>query len=194
MLAIAIYTRSGDRGTTSISHGKRASKDDPRVEAYGSVDEANAAIGWAASLCTQAGLQEIAELLHDVQQTLFDVGTDIVWPDETPRLAAEKVTALEAAIDRFDPSPLTAFILPGGAPPAAALHLARTVCRRCERRVVHFSRQQAINVEVLRYLNRLSDLCFVLARAANRQLGVADVEVSGLGPKQADRRSPDESS
>jgi cob(I)alamin adenosyltransferase len=172
-----IYTRTGDDGTTGLGTGARTRKDDPRVEAYGDVDEANAAIGVAVIACGSGGLPEIAELLQGIQHDMFDVGADLCVPveaGEKPRLRVQpaQTARLEAAIDRFNEgmASLTSFVLPGGTPAAAALHLARTVVRRAERRVVTLAKADAAatNSEAVKYLNRLSDLLFVLSRAANQ--------------------------
>lgn len=187
-----IYTKRGDQGQTDLFGGKRVAKDDRRVEAYGEVDELNAALGLCAA---ELGPGEIAELLHEIQTRLFDIGAHLATPDPHHRakarlgpVSAVQVAALEAAIDRYEAqlAPLERFILPGGTRAAAALHLARTVCRRAERRVVHLREKEPLDPEPLRYLNRLSDLLFVLAREANRRAGVADVEWQGV-----QRRTPD---
>lgn len=173
-----IYTRTGDDGTTGLGTGERIRKDDARVEAYGEVDEANAAVGAAVLACELGGLAEIAGLLKGIQHDLFDVGADLcvpTAPGEKPgerlRVIATQTERLERAIDRYNegmPS-LTSFVLPGGTGAAVALHLARTVTRRAERRVVTLlaAEAAAVNPETVRYLNRLSDLLFVLGRAAN---------------------------
>jgi cob(I)alamin adenosyltransferase len=172
-----IYTRSGDTGTTGLGDGARIPKDHPRVAAYGSVDELNAVIGVLRSMLPE-GAAPIggAELLRGIQNDLFDVGADLCMPqaaDDPPgkrlRVQTGQVARLEAAIDRLHEglTPLTSFVLPGGQPAAAWCHLARTVCRRAERDVVTLSHTAAINPQVIIYLNRLSDLLFVLARAAN---------------------------
>lgn len=161
-----IYTKTGDRGQTGLFGGARVRKDDARVETFGAVDELNAAIGWARA---SGERPEIDRVLADVQVQLFELGAALAGgPD-----ANSHVAELEAAIDQFDAQlpPLRRFILPGGSPAAAALHLARTVCRRAERRAVTLGAKEAVV-----YLNRLSDLLFVLARAANRSAGVPDVE------------------
>jgi cob(I)alamin adenosyltransferase len=180
-----IYTKTGDDGTTGLGSGGRVRKDDPRVEAYGDVDEANAAIGVAVLECEGGGLSEIAALLRGIQQDLFDVGADLCVPiakSEEPgtrlRVQPAQTQRLERAIDTYnDPMPtLTSFVLPGGSPAAAALHVARTVARRAERRVVTLATAEraATNPEAVRYLNRLSDLLFVLSRVANGR-GAGDV-------------------
>jgi cob(I)alamin adenosyltransferase len=174
-----IYTRAGDDGSTGLGDGTRVPKDHPRVAAYGSVDELNSVLGLL--LATSPTWPE-AELLAGIQNDLFDVGADLCVPpaaDEKPgaclRVTAEQAARLERAIDRLNASlqPLTTFVLPGGKPAAAWCHLARTVCRRAERDVVTLARQEAVNPQVIVYLNRLSDLLFVLARVYNNQ-GQAD--------------------
>ncbi len=176
-----IYTRTGDDGTTGLVGGQRASKDSARVEAYGSVDEANCAIGVAVLAVRGSGMAERAEidgLLSGIQQDLFDLGADLATPlepGEKPgaalRVVASQTERLERAIDRYNEglAALTSFVLPGGTASAAALHVARTVVRRAERRSVTLLRLEPAetNAEAIRYLNRLSDLLFVLARVAN---------------------------
>jgi cob(I)alamin adenosyltransferase len=170
-----IYTKTGDKGETSLGDMTRVPKDHLRVEAYGTVDELNSVLGLIVTL-----LPDYAEvpLLRQIQNDLFDVGADLCMP-QTPsekpgdalRVTAAQVQALERAIDRLNESlaPLRSFVLPGGTAVAAWLHLARTVCRRAERCVVTLARTEPINPQVTIYLNRLSDLCFVAARAANQQ-------------------------
>jgi cob(I)alamin adenosyltransferase len=184
-----IYTRSGDAGETGLFGGARVPKDALRVEAYGTVDELNALLGCVRA---QGADAEIEALLSSVQQDLFLLGADLATPTEKDtrkgkitieRVRPEQVARLEAAIDRYEAEapPLTNFILPGGHPLAAGLHLGRVVCRRAERRCVALARNEAenggpaVNPEVLRYLNRLSDLLFVLARAVNHRQGVPDI-------------------
>jgi cob(I)alamin adenosyltransferase len=176
-----IYTKTGDRGETGLGDGSRVPKDHPRVTAYGSVDELNAVLGL---LLAQQPEPPEAGLLRSIQNDLFDVGADLCVPQAPegaagpPRLRvqAEQAGRLEAAIDRLNAglAPLTSFVLPGGSPAAAWCHLARTVCRRAERDVVTLARDEPINPEVIVYLNRLSDLLFVLARACNQD-GRGDV-------------------
>jgi cob(I)alamin adenosyltransferase len=178
-----LYTRTGDEGTTALYGGARVSKDAKRVEAYGTVDEANAILGVARA---QLGiLSTFDRLLAELQSALFDVGADLATPLEAGRyreaivpLAAADVARLEAEIDRLEAElpPLRAFILPGGHPAAASLHHARTVVRRAERHVVELAQHEALNPQVLVFLNRLSDLLFVLARAANAAAGTRDLE------------------
>ncbi len=179
-----IYTRAGDRGDTGLfGINTRVSKDDARVEAYGSVDELNCTLGAVrAALPTGSPLDP---LLGRIQSQLLDLGAELATPAEKlePKLAARmrlldggQTAALEAEIDRMDAAlePLKTFILPGGTPAAAALHIARAVCRRAERRAVTLAGQVTIRPEALRYLNRLSDLLFTMARYANHLAGVPD--------------------
>ncbi len=166
-----IYTRGGDTGETSLGDGARVRKDALRVEAYGTVDEANAAIG-IARLDTQG---EADAILGRVQNDLFDLGADLCRPDDgrraegALRVSAAQVARLEAEIDALnaDLAPLESFVLPGGSAAAAHLHLARTVTRRAERLAVALAAAEPVNPEAVRYLNRLSDLLFVLARHCN---------------------------
>jgi len=172
-----IYTRTGDAGETGLFGGQRVAKDALRVHAYGSVDECNAALGVARA----TGLEsELDALVAEVQNQLFVVGADLATPGENPnipRVGESDVTFLEGWIDRLEGelAPLRQFILPGGAPAAAYLHLARTICRRAERWVVSLAQAEPVNDQVMAYLNRLSDLLFVLARAVNARAGAADV-------------------
>jgi cob(I)alamin adenosyltransferase len=177
-----LYTRGGDAGETSLFGGARVRKDDPRIWAYGEVDELNAALGLAV-----ADLPDDAtrERLRRVQSELFDIGAELATPDldtnasrgrSVPRVEQDQVDALERWIDELDAevAPLTTFILPGGCRPAATLHLARTICRRAERRVVEFGASVELSPTLVRYLNRLSDLLFALARAVNARAGIAE--------------------
>lgn len=172
-----IYTRSGDQGDTSLGTGKRVPKHDLRVEAYGCVDEANATLGIAVHTA-QTEAPPLAAVLQNIQQDMFDVGADLCiprTPDEKPdaalRVLPERVEALESIIDEHNQhlEPLNSFVLPGGSRLAAEFHVARTVCRRAERVValLHEREPEATSLVVLQYLNRLSDLLFVLARVAN---------------------------
>jgi cob(I)alamin adenosyltransferase len=170
-----IYTRTGDAGTTRLASGAPVSKSSPRVEAYGAVDEANACIG-LARLHTTAD-DAFDTLLARIQNELFDLGADLAtppWPDEAPgqalRIIDSQVERLEREIDAMNETlpALQSFILPGGTPAAAALHLARTVCRRAEREAIRLVEAgEAVDAPALKYLNRLSDLLFVAARYAN---------------------------
>lgn len=168
-----IYTRSGDQGETGLGDGARVPKDHPRVVAYGLVDSLNAVLG---VLLAQGDAGAEGNLLRSIQNDLFDVGADLCVPPaqlEKPgdklRVRAEQVTRLEKEIDRLNErlTPLTSFILPGGTPLAAWCHLARTACRDAERAVTTLACQEPLNPQVLIYLNRLSDLLFVLARVFN---------------------------
>jgi cob(I)alamin adenosyltransferase len=164
-----IYTRTGDDGTTGLGDGQRVSKNDPRVEAYGSVDELNSAVG---VLLAVPGMPEaVVRCLTEVQHELFDLGGELCIPGHR-MIKAEQVARLEAELDTFnDPlPPLKDFILPGGGPAAAACHLARAIARRAERRVWSLvgTEGDVINAEAPRYLNRLSDLLFVIARVLAR--------------------------
>ncbi|MGH7162746.1 MAG: cob(I)yrinic acid a,c-diamide adenosyltransferase [Planctomycetota bacterium] len=172
-----IYTRGGDGGETGLFGGGRVPKDDPRVEAYGAVDELNALLGVARAAALPGDLEALAARLQD---ELFVVGADLATPASSAaregrvvRLPAGAAGALEGEIDRLEAelAPLTTFILPGGSAAGAALHLARTVCRRAERRVTALARSGGVSSPVLPYLNRLSDLLFVMARAANARAG-----------------------
>ena len=169
-----IYTRTGDDGTTGLGDGTRVPKDSVRVEAYGTVDELNSAVG---VLLAVPGLPPaISACLTEVQQQLFDLGGELCIPGHRA-ISASQVTQLEQALDAFnDPlPPLKEFILPGGGPAAAACHLARTIARRAERRVWTLARAEAVSPEVAKYLNRLSDLLFVLARVLARHESGAEV-------------------
>jgi cob(I)alamin adenosyltransferase len=172
-----IYTKTGDAGETGLFGGGRVPKDDPRVCAYGDVDETNAAIGFAASL-EPNGFE--SEALQAIQRDLFAIGAELATPDASKRrasLQADRVSALEQVIDTYESAlpALKNFILPGGTPKAAALHLARTTCRRAERSVVALARDEPINATIIHYLNRLSDLLFMLARGVNQQAGRPDI-------------------
>ncbi len=163
-----IYTRGGDKGKTSLGTGERVLKSSLRMEAIGSVDEANAALGWAREMADET----IKPLLYRIQNDLFDVGADLCMPDlkqEALRISFSQVVWLEEQIDRLNHPlpPLTSFILPGGSLLAAALHMARTIVRRAERVIVAEHQHHPVNLELLKYINRLSDLLFVLCRAVN---------------------------
>jgi cob(I)alamin adenosyltransferase len=160
-----IYTRTGDDGTTGLGDGTRVHKCSARVEAYGCVDELNSALGVTAA----AGLPaELAELIAGIQQKLFDLGGELCIPGAVT-LGTQDVESLEISMDQLNESlaPLEEFILPGGSPTGAACHLARAICRRTERRVLHLAAAEDVNPASVHYLNRLSDLLFVVARTLN---------------------------
>ena len=181
-----VYTRRGDTGETDLFGGGRVGKDALRVEAYGAVDELNAALGAAAAISEDA---ELVELLRGLQSLLFALGGALATPDPAhraksgmPEPGESDIAAVEQRIDAFESElePLQRFVLPGGALASAALHLARTVCRRAERRCVELARHEDVSSTGLAFLNRLSDLLFVMARVANRRAGIADVEWEGI--------------
>jgi cob(I)alamin adenosyltransferase len=177
-----IYTKTGDAGMTGLFGGGRVAKDHPRVEAYGDVDELNAALGLARAIEV---MPRIDEVLVPIQRDLFAIGALLATPDrekmrqhlEKANVDDQRVGQLERAIDDADRElePLRAFVLPGGTPKAAALHVARTVCRRAERRVVRLQADEQLPQVVVIYLNRLSDLLFTLARLANRRANAGEV-------------------
>ena len=177
-----IYTKTGDAGETGLFGGPRVQKDDPRVDAYGDVDELNACIGLARSIEV---MPRIDEVLVPIQRDLFAIGALLATPDREKmaqhlakaRIDDARIEELEHAIDAGDAElePLKAFIIPGGTPKAAALHVARTVCRRAERRVVHLQREVDLPPLAVIYLNRLSDLLFTLARVATKRAGACEV-------------------
>lgn len=177
-----IYTRRGDRGETDLFGGERVGKDALRVEAYGAVDELNASLGVASAASRQA---DVRNLVEDLQATLFSLGSYLATPEASHRAKAgipepsdSDVEGLEKQIDALEAElpPLARFILPGGSAPAAAFQLARTICRRAERRAVALHRDEPLSEALLRYLNRLSDLLFVLGRIENRREGVREPE------------------
>jgi cob(I)alamin adenosyltransferase len=170
---LKIYTKTGDNGETSLFGGKRVPKDSMRIEAYGSVDELNSIIGVCRSI---NNVKEIDAILEEIQSDLFTLGADLATPfdnnlKDVKRIDKSFINRLERHIDKLDPQlkPLKQFILPGGDRTAAEIHLARTVCRRAERKVVHLSHTDSIGENIIIYLNRLSDLLFVLARWSNVQ-------------------------
>lgn len=174
-----LYTRSGDKGQTSLI-GKRVDKDDLRVEAYGTVDEANAFVGEAMARLDPERDRDLLDQLTEIQHELFDCGGDLaVVNNKRPfKMTADKVERLEKWIDEHvkNAPVIKRFILPGGCAASSALHVARTVVRRAERRVVSLRKQEEINEEAARYLNRLSDYLFAVARVMNAREGVGDVE------------------
>jgi cob(I)alamin adenosyltransferase len=168
-----IYTRTGDDGTTGLGDGSRTHKDSLRVEAFGAVDELNSVIG---QLATHTLPEQMRREITNIQHDLFDIGAELCIPGHSI-INDNQVEHLENYLDELngDLQPLKEFILPGGTPAAAACHLARAVCRRAERRVVSLAREELVNAAGLRYLNRLSDLLFVMARSLNRSMGIEDV-------------------
>ena len=177
-----IYTKTGDDGSTGLIGGARVSKSDLRIDCYGTVDELNAAIGWAGVVCDES----IGVMLQQVQHELFNIGSHLALPDNDPKVPATTplpplgeamIARLEAEIDAAQMmlQPLTQFILPRGSEAAARLHLVRTICRRAERLAVELARDHSVPSVIVTYLNRLSDWLFVQARLANQQAGVGDV-------------------
>jgi len=168
-----IYTRTGDAGTTGLADGSRVAKNAPRIEAIGAVDELNSTLG---ALLAEALPQAVRDCLDDVQNDLFDLGGELSVPGH-PIVSDAHVRRLERDLDRFnaDLPPLKDFILPAGSRAAALAHVARAVCRRAERRLVTLSRKQKVNAAMRAYLNRLSDLLFVVARVLNRAAGKPEV-------------------
>lgn len=185
-----LYTRTGDDGSTGLFSSARVGKDHPRIAAYGTVDELNACIGLArvemdaaSKRGGGAGLPLIAQILSSLQDRLFELGADLATPpgsnfeDRVSRMSEANVAESEHWIDAVDAGnePLRTFVLPGGSELAARLHVARTVCRRAEREMVALTHHEAVGEAALRFINRVSDLLFAMARRANRELGVADV-------------------
>ena len=196
-----IYTKTGDRGETGLFGGRRVPKNDPRVEAYGDVDELNSVLGVAIIHLRADGVDDIADGLRAVQADLFTLGANLATPapedggresGHIPALPLGRTAELEEWIDQEEEKlePLKSFVLPGGAPGAAYLHLARTVCRRAERRVVTLSQEARVGEEWLVYLNRLSDLLFTLARLANRCAAVEDIPWTPGAPPDAAEDAP----
>ena len=180
-----LYTRTGDDGTTGLFSGTRVSKDHPRIEAYGTVDEFNAVLGLVMSACRRddAFERRLLEIFAQVQSRLFDIGADLATPEGATnsarivRIDEAHVAEVEGWIDEIDAlnPPLRAFVMPSGCELAARLHLARTVCRRAERLMVSLGQLEPVGAGPLRYVNRLSDLLFAMARRANHAAGVGDV-------------------
>lgn len=169
-----IYTRTGDDGTTGLADGSRRPKDDLRLECYGTIDELNSVMGLGVVHARRAGdatHEELAAVLEGLQHDLFDLGADLATPGtgEGLRITPSQVNAVEQHIDRYNAGlhPLDSFVLPGGSELACTLHAARTVCRRAERVIVELARHEELNASVLPFVNRLSDLLFVLSRVAN---------------------------
>ncbi len=190
--SMRIYTRTGDKGSTGLYGSERRMKSDPRVNAYGSVDEANTWLGLARSSSQEP---EVDEVLREVQNALFDVGADLATPldarqrEKIEPIVEQDVQWLEEVIDYFteELDPLNSFVLPGGAETAAALHVARAVVRRAEREVVALAALEEINPHVATYLNRLSDLLFTLARIVNMRHGVSETRWRVQGRERSRR-------
>ena len=180
-----LYTRSGDDGTTGLFGGGRVGKDHPRVEAYGTVDEVNAFLGFAAAACDSERPTEarFLEILVEAQSWLFDIGADLATPEgnahesQVLRIGDTEVAVVEGWIDEVDGrnEPMRSFVMPGGCELAARLHLARTICRRAERLMVALSHTEPVSEGAIRYMNRLSDLLFAMSRLANRDRRVDDI-------------------
>ena len=168
-----IYTRTGDNGTTALCDGARINKDSPRIRAVGSIDELNSLLGL---ICSEGVDQDSNAVLTEIQHRLFDLGGELSMP-EHQLLTADSITWLEQKLDHMNAElePLADFILPGGCKAAAICHFARTVCRRAETDVVHLSQSEKISSLILGYLNRLSDLLFVLSRYLNKANGNTDM-------------------
>jgi cob(I)alamin adenosyltransferase len=178
-----LYTGTGDDGTTGLFGGDRVAKDDPRVVAYGTVDELNAALGLAAGAVGDEAPEGFASLVGELQSQLFDLGADLATPAGSEhaakivRLGADDVARLERLIDEVDAGnePMTSFVLPGGTELAARLHVARAVCRRAERAMITLARGERVTADAITWMNRLGDLLFAMARRANAAAGVPDV-------------------
>ena len=184
-----LYTKTGDKGQTGLFGGQRVSKANPRVEAYGTIDELNSVVGWCNVEAQNAGQTEMVAVLTRVQSRLFEIGADLATPrpadgedvsamiSSVPRVTLEHVEELERHLDRNSEKvkPMASFILPGGTELASRLHIARTVCRRVERIVVELGETEPLGQYIVQYLNRLSDLLFAMAREANQDAGVDDI-------------------
>lgn len=177
-----IYTRTGDKGETGLVGGARVAKDSLRVEAYGNVDELNSVLGLARAFLKD---KQLDALLEELQKDLFVAGADLASVGggvrEVPRITQDRITELERTIDKFEEElvPLKVFILPSGGPAGSILHYARTVARRAERRIVTLSKEEKVNDQMIPYINRLSDLLFVMARVANHRENKREVEWHG---------------
>lgn len=180
-----LYTRTGDDGTTGLFSGTRVSKDHPRIEAYGTVDELNSWLGMVASACDQSRAFEarLAAILGEIQSRLFDIGADLATPEGAAqesrimRIGDEHVAESERWIDEVEAgnTPMKHFVMPGGTEVASRLHVARTVCRRAERLMVTLNHSEPVTPAAIRYVNRISDLLFAAARRVNCEAGVADI-------------------
>jgi cob(I)alamin adenosyltransferase len=189
---VKIYTRSGDEGQTSLIYGRRVGKDSERVNAYGTVDEANSSVGLAIGLLpSEPSYDDLRKYGERIQRDMFDVGRDLATPEDKRDdfyVGQADVDLLERMIDTLstDLPPLTRFVLPGGHSAAAAFHVARTVTRRAERAIVHLQRDETVQPMIRKYLNRLSDLLFVMARVVNHRVGTEEPGVDF----QATKTSP----
>lgn len=182
-----IYTKTGDKGETSLIGNKRVSKSDPRIIAYGSIDELNSNIGLSISILNLKNrdtFSDLIDLLVKVQNDLFIIGSDLADPayllereGDTPRVEENMASYLECVIDKFETEllPINFFILPGGSIESSLLHISRSIARRAETTVTALSKSQTINPAIITYLNRLSDMLFVAARLINKRMGVEDV-------------------
>lgn len=183
-----IYTRSGDDGKTSLIWGRRIDKDSLRVDTYGTIDEANSNVGLAVALLPDAGFDDVRLAMVRIQRDLFDLGRDLATPEDKRDsfyVSQSDVDVVETLIDRVqaENDPLTQFVLPGGHPAAAAFHQARTTIRRAERLVVALQRTEPVQPMIAKYLNRLSDLMFVLARLVNKRMDASEPTVDFQGSK-----------
>lgn len=175
-----VYTKTGDLGETSLVGGRRVSKSSLRVDSYGEVDELNSVLGIVQSIVNDG---EIKELIKSIQNGLFIMGGDLATPDNSeigvPRIDSEMIQKLESLIDKYvgEVGDLKEFILPGGSEPGSFLHLARTICRRAERKIVALNQEEKINSNLIIYINRLSDLLFMLARVINKRCGIEETYV-----------------
>lgn len=184
-MGMPLYTRTGDDGSTGLFGGGRVGKDHPRIEAYGTVDELNSAIGLAAAACDprRPVHKSMLDIFKQLQSRLFDIGADLATPrgskheSKISRINADHIAESERWIDQIDGGndPMKTFVLPGGTELAARLHLARTICRRAERLMVALGRAEPVTPEAIIYINRVSDLLFAMARRANKDAGVPDV-------------------
>jgi cob(I)alamin adenosyltransferase len=181
---VKLYTRTGDDGTTGLFSGARVSKDHPRIEAYGTVDELNSHLGLAAAACGEHRFERrLREIVGEIQSRLFDIGADLATPEgarneaKIMRLDDRHVEEAERWIDEIDGSnaPMRHFVMPGGTELAARLHVARCVCRRAERLMVTLNHAEPVTPAAIRYVNRISDLLFAAARRANKEAGVVDL-------------------
>ncbi|MSR34681.1 MAG: cob(I)yrinic acid a,c-diamide adenosyltransferase [Phycisphaerales bacterium] len=180
-----LYTKSGDDGTTGLFSGARVSKDHPRIESYGTIDEFNATLGMCSAVCDVGNAlhQRLLEIFARLQIRMFDIGADLATPEgannesKIQRIGQEHVQEVENWIDEIDGAnaPLTAFVMPGGTELASRLHLARTICRRAERQMIHLSHSEPVGAALIMYVNRVSDFLFAAARLVNKDSGVKDV-------------------